>query len=117
MGLFVGMRYNFDRVEGFDLAGFTGIVGADARIGVTEKIDIGASATVRRSFADKTTSFAIGPQVGFSPAKDVLLTAGYNIKGFRDRDYSAARSTDKGFVATLRMKFDADTFGFLGLGR
>ena len=27
------------------------------------------------------------------------------------------RTTDKGLFATLRMKFDADSFGFLGLGR
>ena len=40
---------------------------------------------------------------------------GYNIAGFRDPDFSAARTTDKGFFATIRMKFDAGTFGFLGL--
>ena len=56
-------------------------------------------------------------QIGITPTKDVLLTVGYNISGFRDRDFSAARSTDKGLFATLRMKVDADTFGFLGLGR
>ena len=39
------------------------------------------------------------------------------LTGFRDRDFSAARSTDKGVFATLRMKVDADTFSFLGLNR
>jgi hypothetical protein len=63
------------------------------------------------------TSFAAGPEVGLVPARDVLLTVGYNITGFRDHDFSAARSTDKGFFATLRMKFDASSLGFLGLGR
>ena len=117
LGLFAAVRHNFDGYEGFNLAGTTVIGGLDARLGLSEHFDLGAVATVRHSLNDHTTSFAFGPQIGISPAKDVLLTLGYNITGFRDRDFSAARSTDKGLFATLRMKVDADTFGFLGLGR
>ncbi|HEX7930407.1 MAG TPA: hypothetical protein VF470_05830, partial [Sphingomicrobium sp.] len=65
---------------------------------------------------DGATSFSFGPQIGVSPAKDVLLVIGYNLTGYRDRDFSAARNTDKGFFATVRMKFDTDSFDFLGLG-
>ncbi|GAA4036985.1 hypothetical protein GCM10022213_03150 [Parerythrobacter jejuensis] len=116
-GLFVGARYNFDRFEGFDLDGFTALAGLDARIGLGERFEIGGAATVRANLDDGTTSFAIGPQIGFVPADGVLLTVGYNITGFRDRDFSAARNTDKGVFASIRAKIDADTFSFLGLGR
>lgn len=116
-GLFLAARYNFDRFEGFDLDGFTVLAGLDARVGLGDRFEIGAVATVRTSPGQGTTSFAIGPQVGFTPAKDVLLTVGYNVTGFRDRDFSAARTTDKGAFASIRAKFDADTFGFLGLRR
>lgn len=116
-GLFVGARYNFDRFEGFDLAGFTALAGIDARIGIGEKFEIGAAATVRANLSDNVTSFSFGPNVGFSPAKGTLVTFGYNINGFRDDDFSEARNTDKGVYASVRMKFDSDTFGFLGLGR
>lgn len=116
-GLFIGGRYNFDSYEGFDLAGFTALAGLDARIGIGEKFEIGATATVRANLTDNVTSFAIGPNVGFSPADGTLVTVGYNISGFRDDDFSAARNTDKGVYASVRIKFDADTFGFLGLGR
>ena len=116
-GLFAAVRHNFDRYQGFDLAGTTLIGGIDARLGLGEHVEIGGQATVRRNLSDHTTSFAFGPQIGISPTKDVLLTVGYNISGFRDRDFSAARSTDKGLFATLRMKLDTDTLGFLGLGR
>jgi hypothetical protein len=47
----------------------------------------------------------------------MLLTLGYNIEGFRDADFAAARNTDEGVFAALRFKFDTDTFGFLGLDR
>lgn len=117
LGLFLGTRYNFDRLEGYDVKGWTLLAGAEARIGLTEKFEIGAVGTLRHSVTDGTTSFAIGPQIGFTPSKDVFLTLGYNIVGFRDRDFSANRNTDKGVFASLRMKFDADSFSFLGLGR
>jgi hypothetical protein len=112
-----GARHNFDSYEGFDLAGTTVLGGLDARIGLGEKLELGAIATVRHSLTDHVTSFAIGPQIGFSPTTDVLLTVGYNVAGFRDRDFAAARTTDNGFYTALRMKFDADSFSFLGLGR
>ncbi|WP_114520506.1 DUF11 domain-containing protein [Altererythrobacter sp. ZODW24] len=116
-GVFVGGRYNFDSYDGFDLKGFTALGGVDARIGIGERIEVGATATVRSNLTDNVTSYSIGPQVGFTPADGVLLTVGYNITGFRDDDFSAARNTDKGIYAAVRMKFDADTFSFLGLGR
>ena len=117
IGIFLAMRHNFDLYDGVNLAGTTLLAGLDARFGVGAHIELGGMATVRRSFADHTTSFAFGPQIGLNPRPDMLLTLGYNIAGFRDGDFSAARTTNKGFVATLRMKFDAGSFAFLGLGR
>ncbi|AWW74471.1 hypothetical protein CD351_08540 [Erythrobacter sp. KY5] len=115
--LFVGGRYNFDEFEGTEFSGTTILVGADARIGLGERFEIGASATVRTNLDDDVTSFAYGPTVGFVPVEGMLLTVGYNVEGFRDGDFSAARNTDKGVFAAVRFKFDTDTFDFLGLGR
>ncbi|MCL4672542.1 MAG: hypothetical protein KJZ64_06315, partial [Sphingomonadaceae bacterium] len=117
IGVFLGARYNFDKFEGFDLGSTTLLGGLDARIGIGERFEIGGAATVRANIDEGTTSFAIGPQVGFSPTKDTLVTVGYNVTGFRDPDFSAARHTDKGLFAAVRVKFDADSFSFLGLGR
>ncbi len=117
LGVFTAVRYNLDSYQGFDLAGVTVLGGMDARIGMGDRFELGAVATVRSNLSDHTVSYAIGPQIGFTPGKDVLLTVGYNVSGFRDRDFSAARTTDKGFFAALRMKFDADSFAFLGLGQ
>jgi hypothetical protein len=47
--------------------------------------------------------------------KNVLMMVGYNIKGYRDADFSAANSTARGVFVSMRMKFDTSTFGFLGL--
>ncbi|MGB7408096.1 MAG: hypothetical protein WA908_06280 [Pontixanthobacter sp.] len=117
IGLFLGARYNFDRLDGLDLGSTTVLAGLDARFGIGDKIEIGASGTVRTNLDDNVTSFAVGPFIGIAPAKNTLLTVGYNIEGFRDRDFSASRNTDQGLYVTARFKFDADTFGFLGLKR
>ncbi len=116
-GLFLAVRHNFDRFQGFDLAGTSLLGGVDARVGIGEHFEIGASGTLRTNLDDDVTSFSFGPHLGFVPADGMLLTVGYNIDGFRDDDFSAARNTDKGVYASVRIKFDADTFGFLGLGR
>lgn len=117
LGLFLGARYNFDSFGDFEIDGLTGIAGADVRIGLAERFEIGGQATVRHGFDEGTTSFAIGPQIGFVPTNDVLFTVGYNVTGFQDRDFSAARSTDEGIYAGVRIKFDANSFDFLGPGR
>jgi uncharacterized repeat protein (TIGR01451 family) len=117
IGVFLGGRYNFDQLGDFDLAGTTLLGGLDLRIGIGERFEIGGSATVRANLTDEFTSFAIGPQIGIVAAKDTLLVVGYNITGFRDQDFSEARYTDQGLFASVRFKFDAGTFDFLGLRR
>ncbi|MEO1221793.1 MAG: hypothetical protein AAFY42_10655, partial [Pseudomonadota bacterium] len=116
-GLFLGGRYNFDEFEGTEFSGTTAFVGADARIGIGEKFELGASATVRANLEDDVTSFSYGPTIGFTPVEGMLLTLGYNVEGFRDGDFSEARNTDKGVFAAVRLKFDTSSFDFLGLGR
>lgn len=117
IGVFLGARYNLDRLENQDVTSTALVAGLDARIGLGERIEVGGSATARANMSDGTTSFAIGPQIGISPAKNTLLTLGYNIKGFRDADFGAARHTDAGIYASVRVKLDSDSFSFLGLRR
>jgi hypothetical protein len=115
ISVFAAIRYNFDAYDGFNLSGTTLMAGADARIGITDKLDAGLNANVRYAASDGTASFAFGPSLGFVPAKNVLLNVGYNIAGFRDPDFSASRSTTRGVYVLLRMKLDTSTFAFLGL--
>ena len=116
-GLFLGARHNFDQFEGYDYSGTTLLAGVDAKFSIGERFEIGARGTVRTGIEDGLTSYSIGPNIGFVPADNALITVGYNFAGFRDEDFSAARETDEGLYASIRIKFDADSFSFLGLGR
>lgn len=117
VGFFAAIRHNLDRFDGFDLAGTTLMGGADVRIGVGRRVELGGAATIRRSLADGTTSFAIGPQIGIVPADNAMVVIGYNLSGFRDRDFAGARGTTKGVFAMLRLKFDSQSLAALGIGR
>ncbi|TAD76385.1 MAG: DUF11 domain-containing protein [Sphingomonadales bacterium] len=115
--LFLGARHNLDRFEGTEFSGTSVLVGADARIGLGERIELGASTTVRSNLDDEVTNFSYGPTVGIVPVDGMLLTVGYNVEGFRDGDFGPARNTDKGAFASVRMMIDANSLSFLGLGR
>jgi hypothetical protein len=110
------VRHNFEDYQGFDLKGTSLFGGLDARVGIGERFEIGGRANIRANIDEGTISYSIGPEIGFSPADNMVLTVGYNLKGFHDRDFSDAQSTDQGVFASLRMKFDAKSLDFLGLG-
>lgn len=117
IGLFLAARYNLDRIAELDLSSVTVLASTDARVGLGERFEVGAVASVRAGLDDGATHFAFGPQIGFVPATGTLLIVGYNVNGFRDPDFAAARHTDKGLYAAIRLKLDTDSFGFLGLER
>ncbi|HEU0045670.1 hypothetical protein [Sphingomonas sp.] len=116
INLFAGARYALDRIDRYDVAGWSALLGADARIAVGRRIEVGASATLRGD-PRGTYAYAYGPSLGVRPAKDMLVTVGYNVRGFTDRDFAAARTTRAGPYVTAKLKLDRDSFAFLGLGR
>ncbi|MFV0644920.1 MAG: hypothetical protein ACK5NN_10550 [Sphingomonadaceae bacterium] len=111
VALFTGLRYNFDQVDGYDLSTTSLLGGADLRFGIGELFEVGGRITTRYGMSNGTLSYSFGPEIGYSPVDNLLLSIGYNLTGFRDPDYSAARQTDKGLYATLRFKFDEGTLG------
>ncbi|WP_298282462.1 hypothetical protein [Novosphingobium sp.] len=115
LGIFAAVRHTFDAYESFDIAGTSLIGGVDARLGIGKSVEIGAIVTVRHNLSDSTTRFAVGPQIGVSLVKDTMITIGYNITGYRDPDFVAARQTTKGVFVAMRMKFDSNSLAFLGL--
>ena len=116
-GLFLGSRYVFDRIDGLDVEGLSTLIGADARIGLGERFEIGLTGTLRGQVGRGNFAYAAGPSLGFRPARNLFLTAGWNVLGFEDRDFAAARTTRDGPFVSARLKFDQHSFGFLGLGK
>jgi hypothetical protein len=117
ISFFWGSRYVFDKIEQDDLKGLSNVFGADIRFDLGKMVDIGASGTLRQNPHGEALSYSGGPTIGITPAKNAYISIGYNVVGFHDRDFEASRYSRSGPFVTLRLKFDQDSFGALGLGR
>lgn len=111
--LFLGTRTTLDRYDDLDVGGFSLVGGADAEFDVTKRLSLGGQASVRSTVDDRARAFAYGPRATVSLVEGTAITLGYNIAGFRDRDFEDARATRKGVFVTARVKFDADTLAGL----
>ena len=76
VALFFGARHTLDEFEGTEFKGTSVLVGGDARIGIGERFELGASVTARANLDDNTINYAYGPTIGFVPADGMLLTVG-----------------------------------------
>jgi len=85
------------------------LVGAETRFDLTEKIDIGLRGQLMTTSGLGTKEFSYGPSIGISPVKNVWINAGYNVQGFKDRDFEAAEYSRKGVYLQMRVKFDQHT--------
>jgi uncharacterized repeat protein (TIGR01451 family) len=115
ISFFWGTRYNFDKIEADDLKGWSNVFGADIRFDLSKTIDLGISGTLRQNPGGKALSYSGGPTIGIAPAKNTYISVGYNVVGFHDRDFEGSRYTRSGPFVTLRLKFDQDSLGALGL--
>lgn len=117
ISLFLGARYVFDRIDTYDIGGLSTMGGLDIRAGLGDKIELGLSGTVRAGPGMRAVAYAYGPSIGVRPARNMLATIGWNVRGFDDRDFAGARTTRAGPYVSLKLKFDQSSFAFLGLDR
>ena len=108
--LFWGTRYATDRFGQDDVRGWSNVFGADMRFDIDDVADIGAAATVRIGSNGSNIAYAGGPVLTVTPFKNTNISLGYNIVGFADRDFEAARYTRSGPFITVKLKFDQTSF-------
>jgi uncharacterized repeat protein (TIGR01451 family) len=109
--LYHGVKYVRGRFDDDRFDGLIDVVGFDLRHNIGSRFDIGVSAAVQHSWKDKTIAYSVGPSVGVSPTQNVWISVGYNLKGFRDRDFEDNRTLRQGPFVTMRLKFDQQSLG------
>jgi hypothetical protein len=118
LGVQFGTRYVRSTFDGERYDGWSGLSGIDFRRDLTPHVDIGAHGTMLESFASGVRDHAVGLDVGFTLARNVWISLGYNFAGFHDDDFEASRYTAQGPYLKFRMKADQGTFrdlpGFRG---
>lgn len=76
---------------------------------INEDWDIGATAQVLLDRDTRGRQYAAGLEAGYQLQRNMWVSAGYNFKGFTERDLAGADATAKGAYVRLRMKFDENT--------
>jgi uncharacterized repeat protein (TIGR01451 family) len=107
--LYYGAKYARDNYDGASYSGYTDLLGLEWRYDLTRRWDLGLQASSLNSWDNGTHQYSAGPQLGWSPVTNGWLSLGYNVVGFYDRDFEAARYTAQGPYLKLRFKFDQNT--------
>lgn len=101
-----GAKYVRETIDQNDYRGYTDLTGLEGRYDVTKKWDIGLRGIMLHSWALDETRYGTAASAGFTAAKNLWISVGYNFTGFTDRDFSKADFTAQGPFVKLRMKFD-----------
>jgi uncharacterized repeat protein (TIGR01451 family) len=117
VSLYWGSRFVSDAYGADDIRGWSNVIGGDVRYDVSEIVDLGLTGSVRQGIGARSYSYAVGPSIGISPFDNGWLSAGWNIIGFYDRDFTEERYTRAGPYVTMRLKFDQASLQTLGLGQ
>ena len=107
--LYHGAKYALDTYDGVEYSGFTDMWAVEVRHDIRPWLDIGLQASALNAWSAGAHAYSFGPQVGASPVKNGWITLGWNIRGFTDQDFDAARYSAQGPYLQLRFKFDQNT--------
>ena len=104
-----GAKHVRTDIAGQSFSNTTHLLGAETRYDLTPKLDLGLRGQLMTGSSSDAISYSYGPSLGLSPAKNIWLSAGYNVQGFKDDDFEAAEYSRKGFYLQMRIKFDQNT--------
>jgi hypothetical protein len=92
-----------------EFTGYTDLIGVDFRKGFRQKWDAGINTSSYHSYQSKVIDYGLGVDVGFNARDNLWLTLGYNVFGFHDTDFAAARYTTQGPYLRISIKADQQT--------
>jgi hypothetical protein len=92
-----------------DFTGYTDLIGVDFRKGFKDKWDAGIHTSTWHSWRSKVVDYGLGADVGYNVRDNLWLTLGYNLAGFHDADFTAARYTAQGPYLRVSIKADQQT--------
>jgi hypothetical protein len=85
------------------------LIGGRVTYDVTNRWSVGGISTLLVGKGG-AKQYAYGVEVGYTVMDNLLVTMGYNWRGFRDDDLTGSDYTNRGWVLGVRYKFDEDLF-------
>lgn len=109
LSIYHGIKHVDAEFAGATASGATHLLGAEIRHDVTQKVDIGLQTTWASNNGSNSEVWSFGPSIGFTPEDNIWVSLGYNVSGFDDADFEAAKYRNEGPYIKLRAKFDQHT--------
>ena len=109
LSLQYGAKYVLERIDELDYSGFTDLIGIEGRYDITREWDIGIRGSLLHSWSADQLAYSYGPSIGYNVMENAWVSLGYNLAGFKDRDFSAANYTAEGPYVQFRFKFDQNS--------
>jgi uncharacterized repeat protein (TIGR01451 family) len=106
LGAQLGARYARQRFDGVPYRSRSLLYGADARRDLDSRWDVGLQATVFSTPDAGTREHSFGFDVGRRFGARLWVSAGWNVAGFDDRDFSRERYTARGPYVRFRLNVD-----------
>ena len=104
LSLQYAFKYVMTNFDGSEYSGYTDLVGLDFRRGFKNHWDWGAHTSIYHSYEAKVVDYGFALDVGFNVRDNMWVTLGYNIAGFHDNDFAAARYTAAGLYLQISIK-------------
>jgi uncharacterized repeat protein (TIGR01451 family) len=101
-------KWGNDRSNGLSSRSFTQLIGGRSTWDLTQRWDVSLQAY--RMWGDGAAETAVGVEVGYLAWKNMWVSLGYNIKGFKAADLAGEAYTQRGVYLRLRFKFDENVF-------
>ncbi|MDH3645313.1 MAG: OmpA family protein [Gammaproteobacteria bacterium] len=108
LSLQYGVKFVRADIDNTNYNGFTDLLGVDWRRDFASRWDAGVQGSLLHSWNSDVIDYSIGADIGYSFARNVWLSLGYNFAGFDDEDFSDARYTAQGPYIRFRIKADQD---------
>jgi uncharacterized repeat protein (TIGR01451 family) len=106
LGAQLGLRLAKQRFDGVPYRSRAVLLGADARRDLDDRWDVGLQATAFATPDAGTREHSLGLDVGRRFGARVWVSAGWNLAGFTDRDFSQERYTARGPYVRFRLHVD-----------
>jgi hypothetical protein len=109
LSLQYGAKYVLEQIDSTDYSGYTDLIGGEGRYDLTKDWDLGLRGSLLHTWELGQLNYSLGASVGYNLMENGRLSLGYNLVGFKDRDFSAANFTAQGPFVQFRVKFDQNS--------
>jgi uncharacterized repeat protein (TIGR01451 family) len=107
LSMMLGLKYAVDEVMGMRYSNFSSMTGFEARYDITDDIDIGMRGSALVNWTSSTVLYSVGPSIGYALSESIWVSAGYNLMGYEDEDFTAAGYTSSGVFVQFRARLDS----------